>query len=122
MNALDLPYSGKVTQDNLSGMTEVWLIVGPVRIAQHLSNVWHLLEADPVRLDILSAHDKDHPMSVWAAASFANYSWLFFYGMDMCEEYTKRFKMVPSIKGMLVKLENGPEALSEAEWTEPPHV
>jgi hypothetical protein len=121
MNEMDVPFVDKDTQTAVKGMDDMWLIVGPVRIAQHLSNVWHASE-QPKRLDILSAHSPDHPLSKWAGTDFKNYSWLLFYGMDMCDEYVSRFKISPSIRVMLQKLEDAPEEMVEADWTEPPHV
>lgn len=120
MNALDLPFTSKETQDEVKNMDEVWLIVGPVRIAQHLSNVWHM--SGYTRQDVLSKHADDHPLSRWAAQSFANYSWLYFYGTDMCEEYKRRFNLTPSIQKMLTVLEEAPNELPELDWTEPPHA
>lgn len=121
MNEMDLPFVGKDTRTAIKGLEDMWLIVGPVRIAQHLSNVWHASD-QPKRVDILSAHAPDHPLSKWAADDFKNYSWLLFYGMDMCDEYVHRFKISPSIRTMLQKLEDAPETMVEVNWSEPPHA
>lgn len=123
MNALDLPFPGKDTQLAVKGLADVWLIIGPVRIAQHLSNVWHTEAGlSTPRLDILSKHDELHPLTRWAAASFKNYSWLYFLAMDMCEEYCTRFDLVAAVRKLLQNLEEAPEQLPEVDWTEPPHA
>lgn len=32
-----------------------------------------------------------HPCTIWAGRSRANWDWLVEYGMELCEEYTKRY-------------------------------
>lgn len=37
-----------------------------------------------------AAH-KNHPCTLWAGNSRANFLWLYLHGMALCEEYTKRY-------------------------------
>lgn len=38
-----------------------------------------------------TAH-KNHPCSIWARETRANWNWLWSHGMALCNEYTKRYK------------------------------
>jgi len=35
---------------------------------------------------------KNHPCAIWTRESIWNWLWLYNLGMDLCEEYTKRYK------------------------------
>lgn len=131
---LDVPYNGiKDTQQGVKKLSLDWVIIGPIRLTQHLANVWHLTEPGAFEKDspstyrlngvnVFGPNYTDHPWTLWAALSSTHYSWMYFYALDMCEEYVAR--MGPNvrthgIKHMLLALENMPEALPEESWMSP---
>lgn len=135
---LSFPYVGKDTGLAVQGIADDWTITAPIRIAQHLSNVWHATEPSSLvrsgasfsfllnGVGIFPPLLQNHPMSLWAGLNDRNYSWLLFYGMDLCEEYFRRFGQKAStpynhgISKMLKALESMPESLPEGEWSPPP--
>jgi len=60
--------------------------------AQMLCAVWHIVDPDhefhdpPYKL----AH-KNHPCTIWARESLANYNWLCQLGLELSKEYTYRY-------------------------------
>lgn len=133
--SLDVPFPGKDTRLAVQGLADDWVICGPIRIAQHLSNVWHLLASKELERDgshyrlnganIFGPIEIDHPWTKWAAESHTNYGWLYYYAEDLCEEYLRRFghkASVPvqhGIKKMLTALDGCPEDTPEGPWSEP---
>ena len=62
----------------------------PLETAQMLCSVHHVIserEDIPYKL----AH-KNHPCSIWARECAENYLWLCGLGIELCREYTKRYK------------------------------
>jgi hypothetical protein len=127
---LDVPYPGKDTGTAVRGVADDVTIAGPIRICQHLANVWHLLDPSAFSRQagsyvlngqkVFPPMDKAHDWSTWAAESFHNYSWLYFYALDLTEEYLRRYQKTPhGIRHMLAALESAPDAISEDPWTEP---
>jgi hypothetical protein len=61
-----------------------------VETAQILSTVQHMNGmVGPYR----PTHAK-HPCTVWAGTSVANYNWLLAHGIELCNEYTRRYKKI----------------------------
>ena len=134
-SALDVPFAGKDTAMAVKTLTDDWVIIGPIRIAQHLASVWHTLAPNELTRDgahwrlnganIYSSMYANHPWAEWAATNFENYSWLYFYACDLCDEYKVRFgpkaaqPVQHGIKTMLSALENAPDCLPDGEWMEP---
>ena len=130
MNDLDLPYLGRDTQMEVKNLSDDWIVSGPIRAAVHLSGAWHRLHPKAFTYEtktscrmnghnVFAPVDPKHPWVEWAIQNDGNYSWLYFYAMDMCAEYERRHGMKPYITKMLEPLENMPDELPEGEWTEP---
>jgi hypothetical protein len=128
--SLDLIYPGEKTQDLVEAMSDDWIISGPIRAAVHLSGVWHTLQPKVFKYETAmscSIRGKntfapvylDHPWVLWALESSENYSWLYYYAVDMTVEYERRFGFKPYIVSMLEVFEDMPSNLPEGEWTEP---
>lgn len=129
--SIDLVYPGsKDTVEAVKGLSDDWIIVGPIRATVHLAGVWHTLQPKVFKYETattcslrgkstFSPVDLNHPWVRWAMESDANYSWLYFYAQDMVEEYERRFGFKPYIVTMLSAFEDMPSNLPEGEWSEP---
>jgi hypothetical protein len=130
--SLDLIFPGKETAMAVRGLEDQWIIAGPIRAAIHLTGVWWTLEPKRFVKEAANAytmegrkafgpHYKDADWVRWACESDRNYSWLYFYAQDMCEEYVRRFPHVArhGIYKMLNQLEDMPASLPEGPWTDP---
>ena len=84
---------------------------------QMLCAVHHLLASSyepPYKLT-----HKNHPCTVWAMESLANYKWLATLGMELCEEYTYRYGKVHKCEQYIRKMiKNFPKFLN-TEFTPP---
>jgi hypothetical protein len=130
VSSLDLVYPGKDTPNLVKDLSDDWIISGPIRAGVHLAGVWHRLQPKAFKYETpmscsLNGHNVfapvvvDHPWVNWAMECDENYSWLYFYAMDLTEEYKRRFSMDPYIITMLTVLEDLPGNLMEGEFTEP---
>lgn len=135
--SIELTYPGEDTATRVKDLPDDWIIVGPIRACIHLSAVWHMLEPKAFAKDrindkgavshrlngigVFGPIDLNHPWAQWAAANDKQYNWLYFYAMDMCDEYVKRFPHMTrhGMNRMLQALEYMPESVPEGEWTEP---
>jgi len=136
--SIDLIYPGKDTQELVSGLSDDWIVSGPIRAAIHLANVWHMTEPSAIKrevqtggkgaihhtlngVNIFGPNDLNHRLTHWAALNSSNYGWLAFYAQDLCAEYVKRFPHIAKhgAYAMVMALENMPDAIPEGEWTEP---
>lgn len=136
INSIDLPKEIKMGEKYDVTDQERWpndyLITVPIRIAQHLSNAWHLLNPDILttggsdrrcRLNekaIFPALETEHHISQWVVEKDSNYSWLLFLGQDLSDEYVKRFGPKSGVTkhgilSMLTTLEYMPPSIPEAE-------
>jgi hypothetical protein len=69
----------------------------------------------------LSIHNPKHPSAIWTRASKEHYEWLCSLGMELCKEFTFRFKKTHSCKEHLVWLTaNIPRTLVSNGWKDPP--
>jgi hypothetical protein len=128
---IDLLYAGRNTQEVVKTLPIGWLVSGPIRVCLHLANVWYthgrknlVIDGSAYRLNgvgIFGPNEPEHLFSTWAAQNDANYSWLYFYGRDMCDEYIRRLPHMVrhGVLTMLCTLEQIPDAIPEGEWTEP---
>ena len=48
-----------------------------------------------------AAHVK-HPCTLWSAATRSNFLWLVRHGLELCEEYTRRYKKVHASQSVIV--------------------
>lgn len=87
----------------------------PVETAQILCSVHHVMGSSDVPYRLTH---KDHPCSVWARKSKANYIWLTKLGLELCAEYTRRYsKIHKSEKVIRWCIENIPD-LPDDDMTE----
>lgn len=130
MSELNLIYTGRETPELVKTMTNDWLTIGPIRACVHLAGVWWLFEPKAFRRETRTSFSMDgknvfgpmnltHDWVKWASESHENYGWLYYYAVDMCEEYERRLGFKPGILSMLSALEGMPEAVPEGEWSEP---
>lgn len=84
--------------------------------AQMLSTAHHLCgSADAI---MYKPTHKNHPCSVWARQSKANYKWLFDHFLALCEEYTNRYGKVHLCETKLASVLNRfPSGISNKECT-----
>lgn len=117
--------------------------------AQLLSTAWHVLAPGAVQTDyvytdplfpytqetlslmapgllyylgnqrIYAKTHEHHPSAAWARECDGNYTWLWTLGMELCEEYTHRYKKTHKTLHVLRTLEF-PPAMPSGAWTEPP--
>lgn len=135
-SSLDVPYRGrKYTPETLAELSGDWPTLAPIRIAQHLANVWHLIEPSAFTKDSPTTHRLNgvnvfgpnylnHPWTIWASKNSDHYAWLLFYGQDIAVEYERRMGLQSrghrhGMVAMLKCLEDMPESLPEGEWEEP---
>jgi len=127
---LNLVFNNRDTQTGVKGLSDEWITVGPIRAAVHLAGVWHILQPKAFKWETatscsLRGHpmfapvDLEHPWVKWCLESHEQYGWLYFYAVDMAEEYKRRFGFDPYILNMLNQLEEMPEAVPEGGWEEP---
>lgn len=63
-----------------------------------------------------------HPCTAWAAASAANYNWLWRLGMALVAEHEYRYETKHVVRPVMWSLESAPPGLSELPQAEPPLV
>jgi len=112
------------------GLSDDWIICGPIRATLHLSAVWHTLQPKRFRWETptccsiggqatFAPVDLNHPWVKWACESHEHYGWLYYYAIDMATEYERRFGFKPYILSMLELYEGMPDAVPESGWTDP---
>lgn len=61
---------------------------------------------------------KNHPCTRWAGDSAQNYKWLWQHGMELCKEYTRRYKKTHACEQLFTgELVNPPEGLRYSGMT-----
>lgn len=70
----------------------------PLESAQMLCTVLHGLDISGVPYK--KCHQK-HPCTLWAGASQANFNWLLAHGLELCAEYTRRYKKIHASEAVL---------------------
>jgi len=81
----------------------------PLETAQLLCTARHELTGDADTIPYRKTHT-NHPCSVWARQSLANYTWLCDLGIALCEEYTYRYEKVHKCQAVIEDcIKNTPE-------------
>ena len=69
----------------------------------------------------LSIHNPAHPSAIWTRASKEHYEWLCLLGLELCREFTHRFKKTHSCEVHIRWLaSNIPRTLPSNGWRDPP--
>ena len=69
-----------------------------------------------VEVPYKSTH-KNHPCTLWAKTSKANYYWLVTLGMHLCKEYTYRYNKVHACQKIIEALRNCPASIPDGKLT-----
>ena len=72
----------------------------PLETAQMLCTARHELGCTPESIPYRKTHT-NHPCSVWARKSLANYKWLCDMGIALCKEYTHRYGKVHKCEAII---------------------
>jgi hypothetical protein len=96
-----------------------------VETAQLLSTAHKVLDEVPKHEELLyrKTHH-NHPCAKWCRENKENYTWLYELLIELCCEYTRRYKRVHKCEasGLLDVLANFPQNLEDGEFTEPPQA
>ena len=87
----------------------------PLETTQMLCSVHYMVESTyspPYKLT-----HKNHPCSIWARASLANYMWLCELGKELCREYTLRYKRVHKCEQYIDELAKNPPPIPDIGLT-----
>jgi hypothetical protein len=91
--------------------------------AQMLSTAHHMLDekcmSEEMRNSIYKKAFAHHPCTIWASASFENYTWLFYLFDALLSEYTYRFGKVHSSERLLDYLCEPPKNINRLGFTQP---
>jgi hypothetical protein len=87
--------------------------------AQLLSTVHRTLDTPNIPDFIYKATHKNHPCSVWARESVANYVWLVDHALALCVEYTYRYKKIHKSHDIILWCRNHIPAIEKTEFTAP---
>lgn len=63
---------------------------------------------------------KNHPSTKWARESLSQYLWLVEHGLEICNEFTKRYKNTHKTKQVLLWLKNNTPDIPDNGFKEPP--
>ena len=81
----------------------------PLETAQMLCTARHELGEAPERIPYRKAY-VNHPCTIWARESYANYQWLCNMGIELCKEYTYRYGKVHKCQAVIESfIENTPD-------------
>ena len=72
----------------------------PLETAQMLCTARHELGEAPERIPYRKAY-VNHPCTIWARKSYANYKWLCNMGIELCKEYTYRYGKVHKCQAVI---------------------
>ena len=93
----------------------------PLETAQWLCTARHELGGDADTIPYRKTHT-NHPCSLWARHSVANYTWLCNMGMELCKEYTYRYDKTHKCEAVIQDcIDNTPE-FEYTESTEHPQA
>lgn len=86
-----------------------------IEYAQMLSTCQHhFTGSSPLR----PTH-KNHPCTVWVMKSVHNYNRLAELALELCKEYTKRYKKTHALEVVIVGLQNPPKQLPSSQRRSP---
>jgi len=80
----------------------------PLETAQMLSSI----NGGPYKIT-----HKNHPCTVWARQSKANYNWLVQLGFALCNEYSFRYSKRHKCRDVIEKLKHAPECVPDGDRT-----
>jgi len=63
---------------------------------------------------------KNHPSTIWTRQSIHHYRWLVKHGLEICNEFEKRYGKVHATKQVLLWCKDNEPNLSNNEFVEPP--
>jgi hypothetical protein len=63
---------------------------------------------------------KNHPSTIWTRQSIYHYRWLVKHGLEICNEFEKRYGKVHATKQVLLWCKDNEPNLSNNEFVEPP--
>jgi hypothetical protein len=63
---------------------------------------------------------KNHPSTIWARESLLQYLWLVEHGLEICNEFTKRYKNTHKTEQVLLWLKNNLPDIPDNGFKEPP--
>ena len=72
----------------------------PLETAQMLCTARHELGEAPERIPYRKAY-VNHPCTIWARESYANYKWLCNMGIELCKEYNYRYGKVHKCQAVI---------------------
>lgn len=89
-----------------------------IETAQILSSVhWMNNQEAPYKLT-----HKNHPCCVWARDSLSNYRWLTQLGIELCKEYTNRYKRIHQVQSAIEWLMGNEPQIIDIGFTSPPQA
>jgi hypothetical protein len=59
----------------------------------------------------------NHPCSIWVKESIANYNWLVSHGLEICYEYTRRYKKIHKTQSIIEWCKSNEPKLSDVGLT-----
>lgn len=82
----------------------------PLETAQLLCSVHHMI--GNINVPYRLTH-KNHPCSIWARECIENYNWLCNLGLELCYEYTNRYKRVHKCQNIIQWCIDNPPLLNK---------
>ncbi len=64
---------------------------------------------------------KNHPCTIWARRTSANYNWLFNHFIALCDEYTLRYGKIHKCLSVAEELQKGVELITQGKLTSFPN-
>lgn len=87
---------------------------------QILCSSWHSVDPEhKIYKPCYKLTHKNHPCSVWARTSKANYEWLCALGLELCKEYTYRYGKTHKCEEYITTLSKNIPTLSDIGFTKP---
>ena len=62
---------------------------------------------------------KNHPCSIWTRTSLANYNWLIEMSLELCKEYTFRYKKIHKCQSYIDNLKINTPPIHDIGFTQP---
>jgi hypothetical protein len=76
----------------------------------------------PFPEEMMKATHRYHPCTVWVGKSVQNYGWLCRHGLELCNEYTRRYEKEHQKHRLMKWLSSHYPDLSEFDFYPPPQV
>lgn len=91
-----------------------------LEVTQLLCSAWHMIDPDHEMYEpVYKLTHKNHPSAIWTRASTANYEWLCQLGMELCKEYTYRYKKTHKCEQYIHDLYENTPPLPDKPFTQP---